>query len=492
MVRTMSAKWVLVVAALALAIPLGGAALAEEEGWLGVMLQPLTDELIQAMSLEKGTEGVVIADVVKGSPAEAAGIEKGDVMVEMDGIKIDSADTAVEHVREKAPGDKVKIVLIRGGKKAIVTAELGARPAAEMGKEAQKEAQEEYYDIKIPRAERVFKQVGLGGGFLGLRIQSMTPDLSTYFGVRSDEGVLVLDVEEDSPAAKAGLRGGDVIIKVDNQDVSDPGDFTSYIREQEPGSTVDLTFKRKGETRRLEVEVGKMSPTRVFMKQSGEPGEWMLGENEPWMPEGMRMHMRVTERDEGGPCCPPCCAPCCPMFGGMRSGGMQEEGMGKMEMKEGESGCPMMKSMQKEGASEEGMGMMEMKEGESGCPMMKSMQKEGAEKEGAGEPEGMRKVMIMRDGYCMGESMGQCMMMRGQARQCVRQCVRQCMRDYMRGCMRHSKDSMKDFDKQMEKVNKCLEKMKPGEMGGDLKGEIEELKHEMDGLKKEMESQKQS
>lgn len=476
-----AARLLVVVAVVALAVATGSAAFAQQEGWLGVMLQPLTDELIQAMDLQKGTEGVLIGDVVKGSPAETAGLQKGDVIVEMDGIKIDSADTAVQHVREKAPGDNVKVVVIREGKKEVITAVLGARPAeAEQKMTQQKE--EQYYNLQIPRVDRVFKEAGFGGGFLGLRIQSMTPDLASYFGVH--EGILVLDVEDDSPSAKAGLRGGDVIIKVDNQDVSDASDFREYIRDREPGQRVDLTFKRKGETRRVQVEVGKFGPAEMFMHRSGEPRAFMYGEGEPWMPEGVRIRKWITERGEGeaGQGCPPECPMMKHMQGQGMMKGMGEEGSGKMEMKPGEP-CPMMKEMQKKGAeqgesSEPGGTMMKEESSESGCPMMKGKM-QGMQKEGM-----WGQCMRGQGGCCMGmcDGKGSCMMvMRRPGGKGMLEGMRECMRE----CRHSSKECMKNIDK-------CREKMESGEMGGNLKSEIKELKQQIDDLKKELQSQKQS
>jgi membrane-associated protease RseP (regulator of RpoE activity) len=443
-VRTMYAvKWLLTVAVLALAITLGGTAFAREEGWLGVMLQPLTDELIQAMDLQKGAEGVLVADVVEGSPAEAAGIQKGDVLVDMDGNKIGSIDTAIEYVTEKDPGDRVEIALIRDGEKRNLTVELGGRSA-----EVEKQAQEEFYSSRTPSVERAFKEVGIGGGFLGVRVQSMTPDLSTYFKVGPNEGVLVLDVEDGSPAAKAGLRGGDVITKVDNEDVWDASDFTGYIRERESGNMVNLTFKRLGETRRVDVKLGKLGPAQMFMRGMGAPRALMFRGNEPLMPEGMRIHKWVTERGEGEGCQQS------PMMKGMQKEGMQKEGM---EQGESSGRQPRMKRRQSEGA----WGQM-MREREPGTWMRMR------------EGKNPRMLMIQRSD-----------------RECLRDCMRRYVRECMGECAHGSEQCMKNMDEHLKNVDKCIERMKPGEMGDNLKGEIDRLKQEIDGLKKEMQSLKQ-
>jgi predicted metalloprotease with PDZ domain len=255
---------------LAVAVGIGGAAYAAGEGWLGVMLQPLTDDLREAMTIGKDVEGVLVSDVVAGSPAEAAGFAKGDVIVEIDGTTVTSTEQAISQVKSRTPGDKVKFVVVRGGKREVMTAALGTR---EVGEQETPESKD-YYNLKIPRVERIFKDFRPEpGGYLGVKVQDISDDLGQYFGVGEGEGVLVLDVMEDTPAERAGLKAGDVITKVDGEEVCDSGELVSYMRDREPGQKVDLTFKRNRETRRAEVELDKSRDAkRVFIKQMGDPG----------------------------------------------------------------------------------------------------------------------------------------------------------------------------------------------------------------------------
>lgn len=256
---------------LAVAVGIGGAACAAGEGWLGVMLQPVTDSLREAMNIGKDVEGVLVSDVVAGSPAEAAGFAKGDVIVEIDGTTVTSTEQAISQVKSHAPGDKVKIVVVRDGKREVMTAALGTREADVQATPETKD----YYDIKIPRMERIFKDFKPEpGGYLGVKAQEISDDLGQYFGVGEGDGVLVLEVMEDTPAERAGLKAGDVITKVDGEDVSDPGELVGYMREREPGQKVDLTLKRNRETRRLYVDLDEAPDAmRIFIKQTGEPGE---------------------------------------------------------------------------------------------------------------------------------------------------------------------------------------------------------------------------
>lgn len=279
-----------VLLSVAVALGLAGAVCAAGEGWLGVMLQPLTDEIAAAMNLEKGTAGVLVSDVVDDSPADEAGFEKGDLIVDIDGTSITDVDGAIAKVKDLGPGSKVKMVVMREGKKQVISAVLGdrAQMAAKIDEDDkddeddEAEAEDDYYNFRIPRIERVFKDIKdirIGhGGYIGVEIRTISADLGAYFGVAGGEGLLVLEVVEESPAEMAGLRAGDVIVKVDGQDTQCPEMFAAYVREHEAGDKLDITFKRHKETRRVTVEVGE-SPdaARMFLNQMGEPDPmtWM-------------------------------------------------------------------------------------------------------------------------------------------------------------------------------------------------------------------------
>jgi hypothetical protein len=271
-----------IVVAVGLSLAGLAAAYAADEGWLGVMLQPLTDDLSQAMNLEKGTTGVVVTDVVEDSPAEAAEIAKGDVIVEIDGKSIGTPDDAISKVKSLAPGDMVKMVVLRDGKREVVTAQLGKREESQKAGQVKKirktfdvEVGDEdqglpeaggCHRFKMPKMDRIIDDLGIGGGYIGVRLQRVSADLGSYFGVGEDEGALVVEVEEDSPAEEAGLLAGDVITKIDGDGVCCPSPLAKAVRSHEPGDKVELTLMRKGETRRMDVTVGEGGgPMRILI-----------------------------------------------------------------------------------------------------------------------------------------------------------------------------------------------------------------------------------
>jgi S1-C subfamily serine protease len=266
-----------VVLTVVVALGVLGSAFAKDEGWLGVMLQPLTGNLKDAMNIGKDVEGVLISDVVTDSPADAAGVEKGDIIVEIEGRSISSADQAIEAVKAYAPGDKVKLVVLREGKREVLTAALGSRSAANKevaeNDNGANENNEEYYNVRIPRVERIIKEFrSERGGYLGVRVQDISADLGSYFGVGEGEGVLVVDVTDGSPAGMAGIRDGDVIVKVGAEKITDSAQLVEAVREYKPGDKVDLTLKRNRETKRVEAELGEgPGVSNLFMGEAGGP-----------------------------------------------------------------------------------------------------------------------------------------------------------------------------------------------------------------------------
>jgi membrane-associated protease RseP (regulator of RpoE activity) len=251
-------------------LSLGSAIQAKENGWLGVMLQPLSEEIKDAMDLEAGIEGVLVSDVVDDSPAEEYGIEDGDIIIMIDDVKTPTVKEAVAAVRDRSPGDEVTVVVIREGKKAKIKVELGERDIA-MDKKIE---QYEFVmpDMKqLPRMGREFAHSFMKPhGFLGVRVTGISEDLGEYFGVGCCEGVLVIEVVDDSPAERAGLKEGDVILKVDSREIKGPDGLVEYVQKFEPGEKVEVTYKRKRRTRTVMVELQGAPGKDMFWLQKGD------------------------------------------------------------------------------------------------------------------------------------------------------------------------------------------------------------------------------
>jgi serine protease Do len=190
-------------------------------GWLGVSIQEVTPELAKSFNL-KEKKGALVAQVFSGSPAEKAGIEQGDIILEFDGKEVvDSKD--LPRMVASTPVEKaVTIKLSRNGKAIDRQVKVG-------------EMQEKVEAAKAPSHKS-----------LGLTVQNLTPEIAKGLGVEKDTGVVVTRVEPGSAAANAGIRTSDVIREVNRKPVKDVEDFVQKI-EQAKGQESVLLFLQRGQ-----------------------------------------------------------------------------------------------------------------------------------------------------------------------------------------------------------------------------------------------------
>lgn len=207
--------------------------------FLGIYMQTVDDDLAEAMDL--GTEsGVLVDDVVDDGPAEAAGLESGDVIVEFDGSEVEDASDLRRILRKKDPGEEVVCVVLRDGKKKTITVELGERDRGE------------FAFIAPGDDDMEFLFAGQGAQ-LGVSTHDVGKELGKYF--KTDEGVLVLEVHDESAASEAGIEIGDVIVQVGEESVEDTESLREVLGEYEEGEKVDVVVMRSGRKKTLEVEL---------------------------------------------------------------------------------------------------------------------------------------------------------------------------------------------------------------------------------------------
>lgn len=214
------------------------AALAGSGAFLGVLLKPLGPELKEELGY--GGRGVYIPQVVEDGAAAEAGVKDGDVLVELDGETLAGPGHLQDLLGFLSPGEKVKLMVWRDGKTRKLTAELAERPVSE-----------------APEAE-VRKDVYFkmnGGAWLGVVVQTLTDQLREHFEV--PRGVLLAEVAEDSPAQQAGLKAGDVLLAVDDQEMEEADDLTAVIRDHEPGDPVEIRLHRDGQELMVKATLGE-------------------------------------------------------------------------------------------------------------------------------------------------------------------------------------------------------------------------------------------
>ncbi|MEZ4334152.1 MAG: Do family serine endopeptidase [Myxococcota bacterium] len=172
-------------------------------GWLGVGIQPITPELADALGL-KTQEGALVSQVTPGGPAEAAGLERGDVIVGFGREKIDRTRDLPRIVASTAPGTKVEVEVLRKGKTLSKRVEV---------RELEDEQAKAAAQSKSQANDR-------GSTSFGFDISDVPPELARQLGLAASEGAVVSRVYPGGPAEAAGLRRGDVIVEVDRKAVS--------------------------------------------------------------------------------------------------------------------------------------------------------------------------------------------------------------------------------------------------------------------------------
>jgi len=233
-------------------------------GFLGVYLADIDDELKEA--IDYMGDGAYVENVADDSPAEKAGLEAGDVIIEFDGQKVKDSDQLRQIIGEAAPGGKVKIMVIRDGKKKTLKAELGER----------KEVDKKMIIMSSggKKMKHMFRQdcdmimsCDVNRGFLGVKLQDMSGQLEEYFGVKG--GALIGEVVKDSPAEKAGLKAGDIIVEFSGRRVDDDKDLKYFIGKTEPEEEVEVVVNRKGKEQKFQVKLGKCTSECKKIKMHG-------------------------------------------------------------------------------------------------------------------------------------------------------------------------------------------------------------------------------
>ena len=238
--------------------------------WLGVSIADITGERVKELNLKEET-GVEIKGVMPGSPAEAAGLEKEDVILEYQGNRVEGAAQLTRLVRETPPGRTVTLQVSRAGQTKTVRVKVTEPEGGEHERIIRKRI--EIPNIEIPHVEipdidmpEISLLQGMPSSFrLGVSVEDLTGQLGEYFGVKDGEGVLVRSVKKGSPADSGGLRAGDVIVKVDGEKVSDSSDLRSALRGLR-GKTFPVGVVRD----RRETSVTVSLPKREEPAEDGE------------------------------------------------------------------------------------------------------------------------------------------------------------------------------------------------------------------------------
>ena len=192
-------------------------------GWLGVSIQDLSPDLAEYYGVKDG-KGALVGEVFEGDPADKAGIKSKDVITALNGEKIEDSRDLSQKIAGIPVGEEITLKVIRDGKERTVRVKIAKRT-------------EEKETLATNQPEEQMD--------LGMRVAVLTKDLARQFDLSEDEGIVVIDVEEGSPADKADVQKGDLILEIDHKAVKTLEDYNAVVKKVKKGDVISLLVKRR-------------------------------------------------------------------------------------------------------------------------------------------------------------------------------------------------------------------------------------------------------
>jgi serine protease Do len=189
-------------------------------GWLGISIQNISDDIAKSMNY-KNKEGVLVSDVFKDDPADKAGIKVGDVITEINGRSIKDSQDLLLTIASLRVGEKANVKVWRDGKNlsfSVLVAERKDKAEIALSKKS--------------------------GGFFGMNVREITPDIAKQLGISHDAGVIVAEVEEGSPADNVGIQPRDIILQVNRIKITSFNQYSAEMTKAAERKNVVLLIKR--------------------------------------------------------------------------------------------------------------------------------------------------------------------------------------------------------------------------------------------------------
>jgi len=313
--RSKMARWLLAASLLALVT---SPVLAAGRGWLGVTTQPTDDDLRRGLDLSR--DGLLVNQVSDESPADRAGLRKGDVILTYNSRSVTEPEDLRRLVRATEPGRTVSLGIWRDGSRRTLQVEVGSLPGSRdfdderfdtpepptpptppappapgdrsehrlfiNGREVPDDEMEgKLKDMKIKMkglddmhlfddhgGNTFMAPMGMSRGRLGVRVEKLNGDLAQALGASGDHGVLVTEVIEDTPAQRAGIRAGDVIVSVEGDDVNDTDELVKALADRDGKVSIDVL--RRGGRRTVEAELEDRTEIRQKVRESLGRRNW--------------------------------------------------------------------------------------------------------------------------------------------------------------------------------------------------------------------------
>lgn len=235
--------------------------------YLGVGVVELTSERAKTLKMAE-ERGVEVTRVEEGSPAQKAGVKTGDVVVEYNGQRIEGVEQFIRLVHETPAGRRVKLLVSREVGTQTLLATLGARqpavPRIQAGMAPLRMPQFDMPELPLPDIPGFYYSGRTG--MIGVQVETLPPQLAQYFGVKT--GVLIRGVLENSPASRAGLKAGDVIVRVEEGTVVDIPDLLNALATARAKGGCEIVIMRE----RKELKVPVTLETGRGSDGDGAPG----------------------------------------------------------------------------------------------------------------------------------------------------------------------------------------------------------------------------
>ena len=224
-------------------------------GWLGISVQPADDDMAASLGAD-GAIGVVVNQVVPGSPAQKAGLEPGDLITEIGGKQIRTPGELIATIGHRSPGSELAITAFRGGEMEEFNATLAERESDEKVK------------TKTPKA----KPSATALERLGLTLTELSASDAASLGVTAEEGALAVErVEEEGPASAAGIEPGDVIRRIGNRNTHTLDEANAALDAMREGASIPVLVEREGRARFLLLKPSETAEKSTNSDDSAEP-----------------------------------------------------------------------------------------------------------------------------------------------------------------------------------------------------------------------------
>ena len=232
----------------------------EDTGYLGLEMTEITTQKAKELNLSP-VRGVLVTDVVPDGPAAKAGLQTNDVIVQYDSHDVEGTVQFRRLVRETPPGRSVGMTVLRAGREEKLTIQVGKRGRTLGSEGTALVLPPQGFNFKMEMPELFMGMTPT----LGIEAEDVTGQLGAYFKVPGDDGVLIRSVSAGTPAAKAGLKAGDVITRVDGLTVTTLNELRARLREKRDEKTVSLMVMRQGAPMSVTVtlETPEQEPART-------------------------------------------------------------------------------------------------------------------------------------------------------------------------------------------------------------------------------------